>query len=52
MQQDDLVAMLEECGFSSIFLHKRYPYREVEGNRFFSLTYEARKNTQTENRPT
>ena len=52
MQQDDLVAMLEDCGFSSIFLHKRYPYREVGDNRFFSLTYEARKNIQTEDRQT
>ncbi len=43
MQQDDLVAMLEDCGFGSIFFHKRYPYRDVEGNRFYSLTYEAKK---------
>ncbi|WPD24709.1 MAG: DUF5714 domain-containing protein [Candidatus Electrothrix scaldis] len=43
MQQDDLVAMLEDCGFASVYLHKRYPYREVDGNRFYSLTYEARK---------
>ncbi|MCI5208392.1 MAG: methyltransferase domain-containing protein, partial [Candidatus Electrothrix sp. ATG2] len=43
MQQDDLIAMLEDCGFSSIYLHKRYPYREVDGNRFYSLTYEAGK---------
>ena len=43
MQQDDLVAMLEDCGFGSVYLHKRYPYREVEGSRFYSLTYEAKK---------
>jgi MoaA/NifB/PqqE/SkfB family radical SAM enzyme/SAM-dependent methyltransferase len=43
MRQDDLVAMLEDCGFDGIFLHKRYPYREVEGNCFYSLTYEAKK---------
>ena len=43
MQQDDLVQMLEDCGFVGLRLHKRYPYREVQGNRFFSLTYEARK---------
>ena len=43
MQQDDLVQMLEDCGFVGLRLHKRYPYREVLGNRFFSLTYEASK---------
>ncbi|MCI5166631.1 MAG: methyltransferase domain-containing protein, partial [Candidatus Electrothrix sp. GM3_4] len=43
MQQDDLVAMLEDCGFTSVYLHKRYPYREVDGHRFYSLTYEAGK---------
>ncbi|MCI5150180.1 MAG: methyltransferase domain-containing protein [Candidatus Electrothrix sp. MAN1_4] len=43
MQQDDLVVMLEDCGFASVYLHKRYPYREVAGNRFYSLTYEAGK---------
>ncbi len=43
MQQDDLVQMLEDSGFVGLQLHKRYPYRQVLGNRFFSLTYEARK---------
>ncbi len=43
MQQDDLVVMLEDCGFTSVYLHKRFPYREVEGHRFYSLTYEAGK---------
>ncbi|MCI5133460.1 MAG: methyltransferase domain-containing protein, partial [Candidatus Electrothrix sp. EH2] len=43
MQQDDLVTMLEDCGFTSVYLHKRYPYREVDNNRFYSLTYEAGK---------
>ncbi|HEB69153.1 MAG TPA: methyltransferase domain-containing protein [Desulfobulbus sp.] len=43
MQQDTLVQMLEDCGFVGLRLHKRYLYREVRGNRFFSLTYEARK---------
>lgn len=43
MQQADLVAMLEDCGFNSVYLHKRYPYREIDGNRFYSLTYEALK---------
>lgn len=48
MQQDDLVQMLEDCGFVGLRLHKRYLYREVLGNRFFSLTYEARKPEQVE----
>ncbi|MCI5129145.1 MAG: methyltransferase domain-containing protein, partial [Candidatus Electrothrix sp. AUS3] len=43
MQQDDLVAMLEDCGFSSVYLHKRFPYRQVDGHYFYSLTYEAAK---------
>ncbi|MCI5117359.1 MAG: methyltransferase domain-containing protein [Candidatus Electrothrix sp. LOE1_4_5] len=43
MQQDDLVAMLEDCGFSSIYLHKRFPYRQVNGHSFYSLTYQAAK---------
>jgi MoaA/NifB/PqqE/SkfB family radical SAM enzyme/ubiquinone/menaquinone biosynthesis C-methylase UbiE len=43
MQQDDLLVMLEDCGFSSIYLHKRFTYREVDGYQFYSLTYEARK---------
>jgi SAM-dependent methyltransferase len=43
MQQDDLVVMLEDCGFSSVYLHKRFFYREVDGHRFYSLTYEAGK---------
>ncbi len=43
MQQDSLLQMLEDCGFVTIRLHKRFPYREVMGNKFYSLTYEARK---------
>jgi MoaA/NifB/PqqE/SkfB family radical SAM enzyme/SAM-dependent methyltransferase len=43
MQQNDLITMLEDCGFTSLYLHKRAPYRQVADNRFFSLTYEARK---------
>ena len=49
MQQDTLVQMLEDCGFVIIFLHKRFPYREVMGNSFYSLTYEARKPAVTIN---
>ena len=47
MQQDDLVAMLEDCGFEDIFLHRRYPYRQIGETAFYSLTYEARKQALT-----
>jgi hypothetical protein len=43
MQQEELVAMMEAAGFSSIRFIKRFPYRQVEGVDFFSLTYEAVK---------
>ncbi len=41
MQQEELVAMMESAGFSSIRFIKRFPYRQVENMDFFSLTYEA-----------
>ena len=41
MQQEDLMAMLEAAGFVAIRLLKRFPYRQVEGMDFFSLTYQA-----------
>jgi MoaA/NifB/PqqE/SkfB family radical SAM enzyme/SAM-dependent methyltransferase len=43
LTQRDLVGILEESGFRSITLLKRFPYRTVQGHPFFSLTYEARK---------
>lgn len=43
MQQDDLMTLLEDCGFSSVYLHKRFPYRQVDGHSFYSLTYKAVK---------
>lgn len=43
MQQEELVAMMEAAGFASIRFIKRFPYRQVEGMNFFSLTYEAIK---------
>jgi len=49
MQQDCLLQMLEDCGFVSIHLHKRFPYREVMDNSFYSLTYEARKPVLSDN---
>ncbi len=41
MQQEELVAMMEAAGFTAIRFIKRFPYRQVEGMDFFSLTYEA-----------
>lgn len=43
MQQEELVAMMESAGFVTIRFIKRFPYRQVEGMDFFSLTYEAIK---------
>ncbi len=43
MQQEELVAMLESAGFVAIHLIKRFPYRQVEGMDFFSLTYQAQR---------
>ncbi len=38
-----LAALLEETGFEAVALLKRFPYREVNGHPFFSLTYSAIK---------
>ncbi len=43
MQQEELVAMLEAAGFVAVHLLKRFPYRQVEGMDFFSLTYQAER---------
>jgi 7,8-dihydro-6-hydroxymethylpterin dimethyltransferase len=40
-----LVALLEEAGFEAVTLLKRFPYRQVDGHPFFSLTYSAVKPT-------
>ena len=39
----DLVGILDEVGFENFRLIKRFPYRDVGGHRFYSLTYEALK---------
>ncbi len=46
MQQEELVAMMRAAGFVSIQFIKRFPYREVEGMDFYSLTYQAIKSEQ------
>ncbi|WP_300673638.1 DUF5714 domain-containing protein [Desulfoluna sp.] len=38
-----LLAMLETTGFTHIRIIKRFFYREVQGHRFYSLTYQAVK---------
>jgi len=43
MTQRDLAGLLEEAGFSSFLVHRRFPYRVVRGHPFFSMTFEARK---------
>ncbi len=41
MTHRDLVGVLDESGFERFRLIKRIPYRDVQGHRFFSMTYEA-----------
>ena len=41
MVQNRLVALLESIGFQRIQFLKRFFYREVQGHRFYSLTYAA-----------
>lgn len=48
LTQKDLVGILDEAGFSSIRLLKRFPYRTVQGHPFYSLTFEALKPASTE----
>ncbi|MFO7962774.1 MAG: methyltransferase domain-containing protein, partial [Desulfobacterales bacterium] len=42
-----LVGLLEETGFEAVTLLKRFPYRQVGGHSFFSLTYSAVKPTSS-----
>ncbi len=41
MVQSALLAMLEELGFVAPRVISRFPYREVKGHPFYSLTFEA-----------
>ncbi len=47
LQQEELMAMLRAAGFAATRLVKRFAYREVEGVRFYSLTYGAYKPAAT-----
>ncbi len=48
MTASHLVALLEETDFEAVTLMKRFPYREVQGHPFFSLTYTAVKPSESE----
>ncbi len=43
LTQGHLMALLGDTGFTGITLNKRFPYRNVQGHPFFSLTYTAVK---------
>ncbi|MEJ2200751.1 MAG: DUF5714 domain-containing protein [Desulfuromonadaceae bacterium] len=47
LTQKDLIGILDECGFRHIRLLKRFPYRQVQGHPFFSLTFSAEKPLST-----
>ena len=46
--QKNLCGLLEEAGFESLIMIKRFPYRIVGGHQFFSLTFSARKPVEAE----
>ncbi|WP_319780838.1 DUF5714 domain-containing protein [Maridesulfovibrio sp.] len=41
--QKNLCGLLDESGFESLTMVKRFPYRTVGGHQFYSLTFSARK---------
>ena len=43
LTQRDLFGLLDEAGFVSVYVAKRFPYRIVRGHPFFSMTFEAHK---------
>lgn len=43
MQEQELYTLLEETGFRGLHVEKRFPYREVQGHAFYSVTYSAWK---------
>jgi MoaA/NifB/PqqE/SkfB family radical SAM enzyme/SAM-dependent methyltransferase len=43
LTQRDLVGLLDESGLTGFRILKRFPYRDVRGHRFFSMTFEAAK---------
>ena len=43
LTQKDLFGLLRESGFTNVCALKRFPYRQVQGHQFYSLTYSAAK---------
>lgn len=43
LQQEQLLAMLRAAGFTGTELLRRFPYRQEDGTRFYSLTFRCRK---------
>ncbi len=43
MTQKDLFGLLQESGFTAVRARQRFPYRQVQGQQFYSLTYSAVK---------
>ena len=43
LRQDYLFSMLRDIGFTDSFMINRFPYRDVGGHQFFSLTFQATK---------
>lgn len=46
--QKNLIGLLEESGFGSLTIIKRFPYRTVGGHQFYSLTFAAYKPAKNE----
>ncbi len=47
MLEHDLYGMLSDIGFRDVYVNKRFPYREVNGQQFYSLTYTAYRPLET-----
>jgi len=47
MRADELFAMLEDLGFESMYIQKRFLYRQVKGYDFYSITYSAYKHQKS-----
>jgi MoaA/NifB/PqqE/SkfB family radical SAM enzyme/SAM-dependent methyltransferase len=43
MREDALFSMLADIGFESLFIKKRFLYRQVKGYAFYAVTYSAHK---------
>jgi len=48
LSESHLMALLEETGFEATQLIKRFPYRNIQGHPFYSLTYSSVKPRLTE----